>query len=138
MVRDRLRQLANRLRDRSPGVDRQRLQQARGRRDAARVEREEDPAERAGREAMVGAPVDATLHPFGPAETPAGPQLVEVMAGGGPEELREAQREARGDAPIEQFAAAGGISHDGTGGLLTADDPLDVDDSLVFGGESDD
>lgn len=143
MVRNPLRAAAKRLRDRAPGVDRTRAREE-ARRAARRGARgepgnreaaEPDPAERAGREAMVGAPVDATLHPFGPADTPAGPRLLEVMAGGGSEEVRAAQRDARGVDAIEQFAAAGGLDTNDAEPLLDADGPLDVDDSMVYGGE---
>lgn len=102
--------------------------------------REDDPVARAGEAAMAGPPVNATLHPFGGPDQAAGPMQLELMAGGGPREIRERQRRERGIADLETFAAAGGVSFgDGGGGdggpLAIDDDPLAVDDSLVFGGE---
>lgn len=93
--------------------------------------RDDDPARRVGEVAQAGAPVDATLAPFGGPEQAAGPQLLEVMAGGGPREVREARRQERGVADMETFAtmAPPEAGDDGVYG----DDPLAVDPNPLFG-----
>lgn len=97
--------------------------------------RREDPAVRAGAEAEAPAPVNASLRPFGPPEQGVGPEQLERMAGGGRQEFRDARREMRGEAPLEQFAAAGGMMSEPSG---ASDDDLgiveDDDLDLVGGG----
>lgn len=101
--------------------------------------REDDPAVRAGETAMAGAPIDATLDPFGGPNRPEGPMQLAVMAGGGPVEIREQRRREAGVAHLQEFAAGGGLTYDdvapGPGGsepLLVEDDPIDVDPNPLF------